>query len=153
MANIATKGKCQDALSDPGLEHLAIANPQTAPYGVAAQQVMEHLGVLDKMRPKLVLGENISQTLQFVASKSANAGFVAKSSVVDGADGARAACEWMVPDELYAPINQKMVVLNQSKAKPVVLAFWQFMQTAEATAIIGKNGYGVPRLKKNKAHR
>lgn len=140
ISNIAVKGKCQDALSDARLVHLAIANPQAAPYGTAAQQVLEHMGVWDKMQAKLVQGENISQTLQFVSSGSANAGFVAKSTV----GGASFACEWAVPDNLYTPIRQKMVVLNQSKAKPAVQAFWQFMQSAEAIAIIRNNGYDVP---------
>lgn len=145
ISNIATKGKCQDVLSDPGLKHLAIANPQAAPYGVAAQQVMEHLGVWNKLQTQLVLGENIAQTLQFVASASANAGFVAKSSLIGDSVVIRA-CEWAVPDELYTPISQKMVVLNRSKAKPAVLAFWDFMQSAEALAVIRNSGYGVPQI-------
>lgn len=146
ISNIAMPGKCQDVLSDDRLQHLAIANPQTAPYGVAAQQVMQRLGIWDKLQSKLVLGENISQTLQFVASKSADAGFVAKSMLAGDAVVNRA-CEWAVPDDLYTPISQKMVLLNRSRTKPAVLAFWDFMRTEEAAGIIRASGYDVPKLK------
>jgi molybdate transport system substrate-binding protein len=143
VSNIKPEGKCQEVLSDARIKHLAIANPQTAPYGVAAQQVMERMKVWYKLQDKLVLGENIVQTMQFVASASANAGFVAKASLVGGS-AAAFACEWMVPDEMYTPISQKMVVLNRSKTKPAVQAFWEFMQSAQALAVIRDSGYGVP---------
>ena len=144
ISNLAPAGKCQDVLSDARLKYLAIANPNTAPYGAAARQVMQHLAVWDKLQSKLVLGENIAQTLQFVESTSANAGFVAKSALTGGHVVARA-CEWAVPDELYAPINQKMAVLNRSKGNLAVSAFWRFMQSAEAATIVRDSGYDVPR--------
>lgn len=147
ISNIAATGECRNVLSDAQLKYLAIANPQTAPYGAAAQQTMERLGVWNHLRTKLVLGENIVQTLQFVASGSANAGFVAKSTLV-GEHIVKRACEWPVPDTLHAPIKQKMTVLNRSQGKPAVLAFWRFMQTAEAAALIRDGGYDVPRFTK-----
>ena len=146
ISNIAMPGKCQDILSNDKLKHLAIANPQIAPYGMAAQQVMQHLGVWDKLQGKLVLGENIAQAVHFVVSTSADAGFVPKSILV-GDTVVKRTCEWMVPDDLYAPINQKMVVLTRSKTEPVVLAFWDFMFTAEAAEIIRTSGYDVAKLK------
>jgi molybdate transport system substrate-binding protein len=89
------------------------------------------------------MGENIAQTLQFVDSTSANAGFVAKSMLL--ADNKfKPACEWEIPNDLYDPINQKMVVLKHGKGKPVVIAFWKFMQSPEAAVIIRDNGYDVP---------
>ena len=147
ISNIAPTGKCQDVLSDARLKYLAIANPNTAPYGAAAQQVMEHLSVWDKLQPRLVVGENIAQTLQFVESTSANAGFVAKSMLI-GEHVVKRACEWQVPDAFYAPIKQKMVVLNRARGKAAALSFWQFMQTAEAAAVIRDGGYDVPALTK-----
>lgn len=143
ISNIAPAGKCQDVLSDARLKYLAIANPNTAPYGAAAQQVMQHLAVWDKLQSKLVIGENIAQTLQFVESTSANAGFVAKSMLI-GEHVVKRACEWAVPGEIHTPLNQKMVVLNRSKGKPAVLAFWRFMQSAEAAAIVRDSGYDLP---------
>ena len=151
ISNIAMPGKCQDLLSDARLKRLAIANPQTAPYGMAAQQVMQHLGVWNKLQSKLVQGENIAQTVQFVTSASADAGFVAKSILVGDA-AVKRACEWAVPDELYTPISQKMVLLNRSKDKPAVLAFWDFLRTAEAAGIIRASGYDVPKTKIGAQH-
>jgi molybdate transport system substrate-binding protein len=143
VSNIPTTGECLKVLSDTRLKHLAIANPKTAPYGAAAQQVLQHLGDWNKVQARLVMGENIAQTLQFVASTSANAGFVAKSMLL--ADSTmKTACQWEIPNDLYDPINQKMVVLNQAKGKPAVIAFWKFMKSPEAAVIIRDNGYDLP---------
>jgi len=149
ISNIAPDGQCQNVLSDARLKRLAIANPHTAPYGAAARQVMEHLGVWDKLQAKLLPGESISQTAQFVASTSADAGFVAKSALT-GDHVAGRGCEWVVPDNLYAPIRQKMVVLNRSKDKPAVLAFWLFMHSNEAADIVRDSGYDVPGASKRR---
>jgi molybdate transport system substrate-binding protein len=143
VSNIPTTGECRKVLSDARLKHLAIANPKTAPYGAAAQQVLQHLGDWSRVQTRLVLGENIAQTLQFVASTSANAGFVAKSMLL--ADSTmKSACQWEIPNDLYDSINQKMVLLKQAKGKPAVIAFWKFMQSPEAAVIIRDNGYDVP---------
>lgn len=143
VSNIPTTGECMEVLSDERLKHLAIANPKTAPYGTAAQQVLQYLGDWNRVQTRLVMGENIAQTLQFVASTSANAGFVAKSMLL--ADSSiKSACQWEIPNDLYDPINQKMVVLKQAKGKPAVIAFWKFMQSPEAAVIIRDNGYDLP---------
>ena len=143
VSNIPPTGECRSVMSDARVKRLAIANPKTAPYGAAAQQVMQHLGIWDKVQSKLVQGENIAQTLQFVDSTSANAGFVAKSMLL--ADNKfKAACEWDIPGDLYNPINQKMVILSKSKDKAVVLAFWKYMQSPEAAVVIRDSGYDVP---------
>jgi molybdate transport system substrate-binding protein len=147
ISNLAPAGKCQDVLSDARLKYLAIANPSTAPYGAAARQVMEHLSVWEKLQPRLVLGENIAQTLQFVESTSANAGFVAKSMLI-GEHVVKRACDWQVPDTFYTPIKQKMALLNRSRGNPAALSFWRFMHSAEAAAVIRDNGYDVPALSK-----
>jgi molybdate transport system substrate-binding protein len=143
VSNIPATDECRDVLSDAKVKHIAIANPKTAPYGAAAQQVMQHLGIWNKVQSKLVQGENIAQALQFVDSTSANAGFVAKSMLL--ADNKfKPACEWEIPNDLYDPINQKMVLLKQAKGKSAVIAFWKFMQSPEAAVIIRDNGYDVP---------
>jgi molybdate transport system substrate-binding protein len=143
VSNIPTAGECQDVLSDIRLKHLAIANPKTAPYGAAAQQVLQYLGDWNRVQTRLVMGENIAQTLQFVASTSADAGFVAKSMLLANST-MKSACQWEIPNDLYDPISQKMVVLNQAKGKPAAIAFWKFMQSPEAAVIIRDNGYDVP---------
>lgn len=149
ISNLPAAGRCQDVLADAKLGHVAIANPQSAPYGMAAQQVMQYLGVWDKLQSKLVVGENIAQTLQFVASTSADAGFVAKAGLMGETAVARA-CEWEVPADLHTPLSQKMGVLKSAKNKPAVRAFWQFMQSVEASTIIRDGGYDLPASLKGK---
>lgn len=142
ISNIPTTGECRSVFSDARVKRIAIANPKTAPYGAAAQQVMQYLGIWNSVQSKLVQGENIAQALQFVASASANVGFVAKSMLADSK--LKPACEWEISSDLYDPINQKMVVLNKAKTKPAVIAFWKFLQSPEAAVIIRDNGYDVP---------
>lgn len=141
LSNIKTEKDCQDILGSTELKRLSIANPKTAPYGAAAQQTLEKLQRWENVNTKLVMGENIAQTLQFVSTGSASAGFVAKS-MLQGAK-IESACEWDVPANMHEPIKQKMVVLDASADKPAVKAFWQYMQSDAATAIIKNSGYGV----------
>lgn len=142
MSNLTSSDSCQAVLSSTDLKRLSIANPRTAPYGVAAKQVMEKLDVWLQLQPRLVKGENIAQTLQFVSTKNAQAGFVAKSMLNMGKQ-IDYACLWDVPTEMYSPINQKMVVLNKSKNKTSAKAFVRYMQSAEAKEIIKASGYDV----------
>lgn len=140
VSNIESKKSCLDAIDSAKLKRLAIANPKTAPYGAAAQQTLENMQRWDTVKKKLVMGENIAQTLQFVSTGSASAGFVAKSMLMQGTK-INASCEADIPLNLHAPIRQKMVVLGDSIDKPAVKAFWQYMQSNEAMDIIKKSGY------------
>lgn len=142
LSNIDPDKTCRDIIDNDKLRRLAIANPNTAPYGAAAQQVLEKLQRWDKIETKLVIGENIAQTLQFVSTGSASAGFVAKSMLMQGIE-INASCEWDIPVEMHSPIRQKMVVLNKASHKPAVRAFWQYMNSGEASAIIKNSGYDV----------
>lgn len=143
ISNIKAKKACQEVLDSPALKRLAIANPKTAPYGLAAQQTLEKLRRWKTLRSKLVMGENIAQTLQFVATGNAGAGFVAQSMLRQGAE-INPACEWEVPADMHEPIKQKMLVLTKSSNKPAVIAFWHYMQTDAAKTIIKNSGYNVP---------
>ena len=97
------------------MRHFAIANPQHAPYGRAAEAALRSLGVYDGLRPKLVLGENISQTLQFVESGAADAGIVALSLAL--APAARAAGRyWEIPPDSYPRMEQGGIILKDSEA-------------------------------------
>jgi len=142
LSNIKPDKTCLDIIDNAKLKRLAIANPKTAPYGAAAQQVLEKLHRWDSFKTRLVMGENIAQTLQFVSTGSASAGFVAKSMLMQKAI-INATCEWDVPAEMHAPIRQKMVVLNNASSKPAVMAFWQYMHSDEALTIIKNSGYAV----------
>jgi len=127
------------ALKTEDYTKLAIANPKTAPYGAAAIQVLEALGVLDAVRPKLVRGDNIAQTYQFVLTGNAQLGFVALAQVTLDSRGSR----WEPPQALYDPIRQDAVLLTQGKDNPAATALVEFLQGTEARAVIEKYGYGV----------
>ena len=118
-------------------DKVAIADPATAPYGRAAQQTIEALGLTDAITPKLVTGENISQTLQFVESGNAELGFVAASQVV-GKSGV-----WLVPADLHEPIRQDAVLLKAGEANPAATAFLDFLRSDAAVAVIEASGYVI----------
>jgi molybdate transport system substrate-binding protein len=128
-------------LRNGDFRHIAIANPKTAPYGAAAQQVLQHLGVWDELRPKLVQGDSISQTFQFVATGNAESGFIAYSQLKawKGAAGAT----WVIPDDYYAPIKQSAVLLKKGEANPAAIAFIEFLKSNVARHIIQGFGYGT----------
>jgi molybdate transport system substrate-binding protein len=126
------------SLKDAELKRLAIANPELAPYGRAAQEVLTALGLWDAMQPKLVRGEDIAQAYQFVASGNAELGLVALSQVLD-ASGSR----WEVPPDLYAPIRQQAVLLKAGEDNAAAKAFLEYLRSEPAREIVRAAGYGV----------
>ncbi len=120
-------------------QHLSIAAPKSAPYGAAAMEVIEKLGLTEAVTPKIVTGENISQALQFVDTANAELGFVALSQVIDKP----APQVWRVPAEDYSPILQDAVLLKAGETDPAAAAFLEFLKGEEARAIIEKYGYEV----------
>ncbi|TLS65466.1 molybdate ABC transporter substrate-binding protein [Mariprofundus erugo] len=139
----AKPGAWRDAeawLKQAAFAHLAIANPKTAPYGLAAQQVMRHLGLWDVAQPKLVQGDSIAQTFQFVATGNAEAGFVAASQVKAWKGGGMV---WEVPQAYYPPIEQQAVLLTKGADDAAARAFLDFLQSDAARAVIRSFGYGV----------
>lgn len=142
MSNLMSSDSCQDVLTSPALQRLSMANPKTAPYGIAAKQVLEKFSLWSQLQPRLVMAENIAQALQFVSTKNAQAGFIAKS-MVNIADKMDYACIWDVPIDMYAPIRQKMVLLNRAKDNLAARDFLQYMQSARAKEIITASGYDV----------
>lgn len=121
---------------------LAIANPKLAPYGAAAMQVLEKLGLAGAVRDKSVTGENIGQTHQFVASGNAEIGFVARSQItLDGKLTGGSA--WLVPGSLHSPIRQDAALLKRGSANPAARALLDFLQTLPAQAVIRSYGYDL----------
>lgn len=123
-------------------QHLAIANPKTAPYGAAAMAVLTRLNLLDAVQPKLVTGENIAQAHQFVATGNAQLGFIALSQVMangklTGGSG------WQVPAKLYEPIRQDAVILGKGKDQPAVEVLMKYFKSEKATTIIKSYGYDL----------
>lgn len=124
--------------------HLAIANPTTAPYGAAAEQVMRRLGVEERLRPRLVQGENITQAFQFVRSGNALLGFVAWAQV-RALPAAQVGSYWLVPAELYTPLHQEAVLLKRAADEPAARAFIDYLRSPPARSIIEELGYTTPR--------
>jgi molybdate transport system substrate-binding protein len=121
-------------------DKLAIADPKTAPYGVAAVETLKSLGVYDSLRPKLVQGTSITQAYQFVDTGAAELGFVAGSQVAGVKGGSR----WTVPAASHAAIDQQAVLLRAGANDPAAKAFMTFLKGPEARTIVRKYGYEVP---------
>ena len=132
-----------DVLKKNSLKRLAIANPKLAPYGAAAQQALEKLGVWPTLRGKLVLGENIAQTLQFVATGNADLGFVALSQILEGGKSP-VGSHWLVPQALYEPIRQDAALLARANSNPAARAFLEYLRSAPARELIRAAGYDLP---------
>jgi molybdate transport system substrate-binding protein len=123
---------------------LAIANPKLAPYGAAALQTLEKLSLAAQLQPKLVLGESIGQTYQFVASGNASLGFVALSQVMAGGKLTTHGSSWVVPDELHAPITQDAVLLRHGANNPAARAWMALLRAPAGQDLIRGYGYAVP---------
>lgn len=131
---------------DPGLRglawsdirHFAIANPAHAPYGRAAQQVLERLGLWETVKAKLVLGENVAQATQFVTSGSAQAGITALSLAL-APEVAKLTRHVVLPADLHAPLRQRMVLLKS--AHPGAADFYRFLQTPPARIVFQRYGF------------
>jgi molybdate transport system substrate-binding protein len=123
-------------------ERIAIGNPRVAPYGAAAVEAMKALGLYSAIEAKLVQGENITQTFQFVASGNAPLGFVAMSQVYE--DGKlKSGSAWIVPAKLYSQIRQDAVLLTPGKGKPAADAFMAYLKGDKARRVILTYGYAL----------
>jgi len=131
-----------EVLRSSEARHLAIANPKTAPYGAAAVQTMTRLGVLKRWEPRLVQGENISQTYQFVATGNAPMGFVALSQVFKDGKVTQGSA-WIVPEDLHDPIEQDAVLLKKGEHNPAAIALMKYLRGETAHGIIRSYGYGL----------
>jgi molybdate transport system substrate-binding protein len=127
-------------LRNQSFQHLAIANPEIAPYGMAAQQVLDQLGLWDELETRLVKGESVGQAFQFVESGAAEAGFVALSQVNDK----EASTYWIVPRELHQPLLQDAVLLRTGARQAEASEFLEFLRSEEAQQLIASNGYELP---------
>jgi molybdate transport system substrate-binding protein len=124
-------------LAAGAFDKIAIADPATAPYGAAAMETLDKLGLTSQIEPKLVTGENITQTLQFIETGNAELGFVAASQVV-GKTGV-----WIVPESYHAPIRQDAVLLTTGQDSEAAKAFVDFLQGEAAREVIESAGYNV----------
>ncbi|MCC4260348.1 molybdate ABC transporter substrate-binding protein [Pseudomonas aestusnigri] len=132
----------EQLLRSGSFRHLAIANPKTAPYGLAAKQVMQRLGLSAALAHTLVEGQSIGQTYQFVASGNAELGFVALSQVYRNGEITTGSA-WQLPAELYEPIHQDAVLLDKGADNPAAAALLSYLKGERAAAIIRSYGYGL----------
>lgn len=135
----------ESIVRSPSVGRIAIANPRTAPYGRAAEETLAKLGLAEIAGPKLVTGENITQTAQYVSSGNADAGFVALSLVLSPKLKDRGA--WIeVPAALYSPIEQGGVLTTRGAANPGARLYLGFLGSPVARSVLSRFGYGIPRL-------
>jgi molybdate transport system substrate-binding protein len=133
-----------DVLRTAHFDRMAVADPKLAPYGAAARDTLQAMGLLSALQPRLVQGESIGQVYQFVASGNAALGFVALSQVMlDGklTDGSA----WIVPAPLYAPLRQDAVVLNAGQGNAAAMALVSYLQSDPVRAVMRGYGYDFPR--------
>ncbi len=129
-----------EVLKSGGFEHLSIANPKLAPYGLAAVETLKALGLADALQPKLVTGESITQAQQFVVSGNAELGFIAFAQIhrdgklIDGS-------YWLVPGKYHSPIRQDAVVLDKGKVSAAATALMGYLKSPAAVAVIRAYGY------------
>jgi molybdate transport system substrate-binding protein len=126
-------------LTANGFQYIAIADPKAAPYGAAGMAVLDKLGLTAAVTPKIVTGENITQTLQFVDTGNAEIGFVALSQVISKP----AVQVWLPPQEDYPAIKQNAVLLKVGEANDAAKAFLEYLKSDEAIAAIKAAGYVV----------
>lgn len=131
-----------DVLRRNAFTHLALANPKLAPYGAAAFETLDKLGLLATLTPKFVQGESIGQTYSFVASGNAELGFVALSQVQE--DGKlKSGSAWVVPARLHSPIRQDAVILSAARDNPGAAALMAYLKSAPAQQVIRAFGYDL----------
>ena len=138
-ALVDLKGK---VLESSQFHKIAVANPKTAPYGEAAIETLTALKVKNQLEPKFVMGENISQAYQFVASGNAEIGFIALSQITKG-NKIRGGSAWVVPERLYSPIKQDAVLLVNGKDSMAARQLLTYLKSEAALKVIRSYGYGV----------
>lgn len=121
---------------------LAIANPELAPYGLAAEQALRKLGLWDSLQSRIVRGESIAQTFALAETRNADLAFVALSQVIAYKDK-DAAASFEVPQELYEPINQDAVLLKRAAGNAAARGFLEFLREPDALRVIQGFGYGT----------
>lgn len=133
-----------DVLQTGNFARLAIANAKTAPYGAAAEQALRRLGVWHRLEPRLVRGENITQTFQFVSTGNAPLGLVALAQV-RALPATQQGSQWLVPAALHDPLRQDAVLLKHGADNVAARAFLAYLRSPKAQSIIQALGYSIRR--------
>lgn len=132
-----------EALLEPSIKKIAIANPKHAPYGRAAVAAMEHFKVYDQVKDKLILGENISQTAQFIESGACDIGIIALSLALAPTMKTRGTY-WEIPATAHSPLEQGAVILKSSTHQESAKRFLEFMKGSHGQEIMKRYGFTLP---------
>lgn len=131
------------SLSDPAIKRIAIANPKHAPYGMRAVEALKQSGLWDKLEPKLVYGENIAHTAQFVQSGNAQVGIIALALALSP-ELARKGGYWLIPDELHAPLEQGFIITKRAEKNELAQQFATYMSSKPARQVMTRYGFVLP---------
>lgn len=132
-----------DSLTDPKITRIAIANPQHAPYGKRAEEALRASGLWEKVEPKLVYGENIAQTTQFVQTGNAQVGVIALSLAVNPELASRGGY-WLIPDKLHAPLEQGYIITRHAAGNALAKRFADYMGSKPARVVMTRYGFVLP---------
>ena len=131
-----------EILKKGSFDHIALANPKLAPYGAAAVETMNKLGMQEKLQPKFVQGDSIGQAFSFVSTGNAELGFVALSQVYEGGK-IKSGSAWIVPGNLHNAIRQDAVILSKGKDNKAARALIDYLKSEPAKAVIRSFGYDL----------
>lgn len=136
-------------LADPAIRKVAMANPQHAPYGKRAEEALKALGLWEQVSAKAVLGENISQTAQFVQTGNAEIGIIALSLAINPTLADKGSY-YLIPDKLHQPLEQGLLILKRAADNPLARRFAKHMEQSEARTIMQRYGFMLPVEPSNK---
>jgi len=132
-----------EVLKDPSIQKIAIANPETAPYGSRSVELLKKQGLYDRLKPKIVIGDNIAQAAQFAFTGNAEIGFVALSLALSP-DMAGKGNYYIVPQKLYEPVQQACILIKRSVLNTEAARFRRFILSVATKPIWEKYGYTLP---------
>ena len=132
-----------ESLADSKIARIAIANPKHAPYGKCAEEALRASGLWDKIEPKLVYGDNIAQTAQFVQTGNAQVGIIALSLAISPGL-ANMGGYWLVPEKLHAPLEQGFVITKRAASNGLAKKFADYMGSEPTRAVMMKYGFVLP---------
>lgn len=138
----ATKMTLGDVV-DPKIARIAIANPKHAPYGKRAEEALRALNLWEKIKPKLVYGENIAHTAQFVQTGNAQVGIIALALVINPELASKGGY-WLIPDTLHAPLEQGFIITRRAAGNAAALRFADFMGGKSARTTMARHGFALP---------
>ncbi len=131
------------SLTDPCIVRIAIANPKHAPYGKRAKEALQASGVWEKVEPKLVYGENISQTAKYVETGNAQVGIIALSLALSPTLASEGGY-WLIPEKLHEPLEQGFVITKRAAGNVLARRLADYMESAPARAVMIKYGFALP---------